>query len=172
MTLHQPIRIFFSMTCLTVFLLFFGCETKADPSRSAPGFSLQDTSGDSVSLKEHKGNPVLLDFWATWCPPCRRSIPELVELQAKYRDQGLVVMGISLDDPGRISDRDLETFKKQFEINYSILRANEQVVRDYFKGREISIPTMFLIDCRGWITDVLVGYRPGRVENSLKKIIP
>jgi cytochrome c biogenesis protein CcmG/thiol:disulfide interchange protein DsbE len=174
MTLHQPLRIFFSITFLTLLILFFFCDidTNADPGLSAPGFNLQNLSGDSVSLKEHKGNPVLIDFWATWCPPCRRSIPELVELQARYRDQGLVVLGISLDDPGRMSDRDLETFKQQFEINYSILRANQQVLKDYFKGGEISIPTMFIIDRKGRIADVLVGFRPGRVENSLKKIIP
>jgi cytochrome c biogenesis protein CcmG/thiol:disulfide interchange protein DsbE len=168
----HSIRTVFTVACLTLFLLFPGCDTKADSSGTAPDFELQNLSGDKVSLKEHRGNPVLLDFWATWCPPCRTAIPELVALQTKYRDQGLIILGISLDDPQHINDRYLEAFKEYFKINYTILRASEKVVEDYFKERELAIPTMFVIDREGRIVDVLVGFRPGAVEGSLKKIIP
>ncbi len=156
---------------LILFLLFFGCNKKADITREAPEFTLQDLSGKNVSLSEHRGNPVLLDFWATWCPPCRNSIPELVDIQDKYRDKGLVILGISMDDPRQVNNRYLAEFKRYFKMNYPILRASRKVVRDYFGDSDISIPTMFIINREGRIVDVHVGFRPGAVEGSLKKII-
>ena len=160
-----------SITSLALFLLFFGCNTNADTAQSAPDFTLNDLSGNQVSLSEHKGKPVLLDFWATWCPPCRKSIPELVDLQRRYGDQGLVILGISMDDPRQVNNKDLLAFKDYFKINYTILRASQDVVQDYFANGSISIPTMFVIDREGRIVDVHVGFRPGAVEDSIKKII-
>jgi cytochrome c biogenesis protein CcmG/thiol:disulfide interchange protein DsbE len=154
-----------------VFFGFFGCDKKTDNNREAPDFTLPDLSGGSISLMEFRGSPVLLDFWATWCPPCRRSIPELVELQRKYRDRGLVILGISLDDPSQINNQYLSAFKEQVKINYPILRATQKLVQDYFGDSPISIPTLFTINRKGRIVDVFVGFRPGAVEDSLKKII-
>ena len=160
-----------------IFLMIFcvsfqGCNQEEEyDKQSAPNFTLQDLSGKEVSLWQHKGQIVLLDFWATWCAPCRRSIPELVDIQEKYRDQGLVILGISTDDPRRTSINSLLAFKEQFKINYSILLANRNVTRAYFGTGQMPIPTLFVIDREGKVVDSVVGYVPGAVERSLEKLI-
>jgi len=160
----------FLLFMMYLFLLW-GCgDSKSD--KRAPDFSLQEITGETVSLEQYRGKIVLLDFWATWCPPCRESIPELIALQRNYGEKGLVVLGISMDDPNRISNNDLAAFKNHFKINYRILRATTDVLRDYFgKGAQISIPTMFFISREGEIVDKHVGFRPGAVEASLKKLL-
>ncbi len=142
-----------------------------EASLSAPHFTLKDLEGRPVSLKEFDGKIVLLDFWATWCPPCRRSIPELVQLQDRYGDQGLVILGISLDEPARASDRYLQSFKEKNRMNYPILRAEQGVVRDYFGDGKMSIPTMFVINRDGEIVDRHVGFVPGALEESLAEVL-
>ena len=124
-----------------------------------------------VSLKQYAGDIVLLDFWATWCPPCRQSIPELVSLQKKYSDQGVIILGISLDNPQQITDDYLSAFKRKFEINYPILRADQAVYQDYFGTENVAIPTMFVINRDGKIVDKHVGFVPGAVEESIKKLL-
>jgi peroxiredoxin len=167
--LHPVSHIFISMILC---LLFQGCgQAKEHDKQSAPDFTLQDLSGTEVSLRQHKGQIVFLDFWATWCTPCRRSIPELVDLQEKYRDQGLVVLGISADDPRRTSVNTLLAFKKQFRINYSILRADRHVTTAYFGPGQVPLPTLFVIDREGRVVDSIVGYAPGAAERSLKKLL-
>ena len=158
---------------LILCLSFQGCNQEEEyDKQSAPNFTLQDLSGKEVSLRQHQGQIVLLDFWATWCFPCRRSIPELVDIQEKYRDQGLVILGISTDDPRKTSVKSLLAFKKQYKINYSILLASRSVTRAYFgTGQQMAIPTLFVIDREGRVVDGIVGYAPGAVERSLKKLL-
>jgi peroxiredoxin len=165
-----PLRIFV-ITSIILLFLFHGCEKKVDAWQTAPEFSLKDLSGNMVSLKQYRGYIVLLDFWATWCPPCRQSIPELVDLQEKYRDKGVVILGISMDNPLQFSTRYLRAFKEKFKINYKILRVNRQVALDYFGTQNMAIPTMFVINREGKIVDKHVGFRPGAVEKSIKKLI-
>ena len=150
-------------------LILLGCG-KQEGSR-APGFSLNDLDGQKITLEQNRGSVVLVDFWATWCPPCRVSIPELVDLQSKYRDRGLVILGISLDDPGRTTDQFLRAFKQKFKINYRVLRFNHNVIKAYFKHETPSIPTLFVIDREGRIKDKIVGFRPGAVEASITKVL-
>ncbi|MBW1722017.1 MAG: TlpA family protein disulfide reductase [Deltaproteobacteria bacterium] len=145
------------------------CRSGSEGGRAAPDFSLEDLSGELVSLSDFRGKVVLVDFWATWCPPCRQSIPELVQLQKKYREKGLVVLGISLDDPQMISSKSLQAFGEAFGINYNILRGNQKVVLDFFGKAETAIPTMFVINREGFIVDKHVGFRPGSLEESLKR---
>jgi len=156
---------------LTTFLLFHGCSKESNAWQTAPDFTLADLSDQTVSLKDYRGNIVLLDFWTTWCPPCRESIPELVDLQNRYRDQGVVILGISMDDPSQFNNRYLMAFKEKFRINYTILRANGQVARDYFGASNMAIPTLFVVNRKGKIVDKFVGFRPGDVERSLKKLL-
>ena len=160
---------------LVLCLLFQGCNRNQEEEydeQSALHFTLQDLSGKEVSLRQHKGQIVLLDFWATWCGPCRQSIPELVDLQEKYRDEGLVILGVSVDDPRRTSVKSLLAFKKQYKMNYSILGVDRNVVAAYFGSeQQMPIPTLFIIDREGRVVESILGYRPGAVERSLKKLI-
>ena len=155
-----------------VFMLFlFGCGKDVGSSPIAPDFSTNDIDGQNITLSQFRGQVVLLDFWATWCPPCRQAIPELVELQQKYRDQGLVVLGFSMDDPQQADDEYLKAFKEKFSINYPILRGTYEVARNYFGDANIALPTLFVINKEGEVVDKHVGFYPGAVENSLKKLL-
>jgi peroxiredoxin len=99
------------------------------------------------------------------------SIPEMIKLQEKFGENGLVILGISMDNPLTVTDEKLRVFKKQVGINYSLLRVNKKVLQDYFGDESISIPTMFVIDRLGRIRDKLVGFRPGALEKSVSEIL-
>jgi len=161
----------FTGTILIIFLFNFGCRNDVRAGSMAPEFSLSDLSGQMISLEEHHGSVVILDFWATWCPPCRMSIPELVKLQKKYGEKGLVILGVSMDNPRQVTDEKLQAFKEKNNINYIILRVTEKVIKDYFKNTSVSIPTIFVIDREGKIRDKLVGFKPNAVEKSLNEVI-
>jgi len=137
----------------------------------APNFILEDISGKSLSLNDVKGKIVVVDFWATWCNPCLMSIPELVDLQEKYKSQGLVIVGINVEDD-KLTKGELIAFKEKMRINYPILRANNKVYDDYF-GRTsgFSIPTLFVIDREGKVKDRFVGFKPGLVEKSIQSLL-
>lgn len=150
---------------------FLGCETKADTKEvEAPDFTLEDLSGKNISLSRYKGSVVVLDFWATWCQPCRMSIPELVKLQENYRDKGFVVLGISMDSVDTKNSY-ISDFCEKFKVNYPILRVDEKTIRKYFGNGELSIPTMFIVDRQGIVVDMYSGYSPGALERSLKQIL-
>ena len=161
----------FALAFLVFFLAFYGCNREVGAGETAPDFSLEDLSGNMVSLKQYRGHIVLMDFWATWCPPCRKSIPELISLQNKYRDQKLVILGISMDNPEQVNNSSLLDFKEKTKINYSILRASLKVIQDYFGKERIAIPTMFVISREGEIADKHVGFVPEAVERSIKKLL-
>lgn len=157
---------------LLIFLLMqIGCRENVGAGPAAPDFSLKDLSGETQSLSRYSGKIVLLDFWATWCPPCRLAIPELVSLQKKYGDQGFVILGISMDDPATATRTFLREFKNKFFINYTVLRGDEKVLADYFGDQAPAIPTLFLIDRQGKVFDKFVGFEPGAVEKSLAKLL-
>jgi thiol-disulfide isomerase/thioredoxin len=124
---------------------------------AAPNFVLRDFQGKEVTLGEFRGKVVLLEFWATWCPPCRATVPELTAIQDKYSGKGLVVLGVSLDEGGDLSAK-LSSFVKDFKINYRILIGDEDTERAY---NVTSIPMTFLIDKEG---KVITSYR-GYVDN-------
>jgi cytochrome c biogenesis protein CcmG/thiol:disulfide interchange protein DsbE len=152
-------------------LVVIGCQRSAESGPMAPEFALQDLSDQAVSLSDFRGKVVLLDFWATWCPPCRMSIPELVKLQDKYRDDGLEILGISLDDPQDELVRYLREFKEKYKINYRILRFNAKVMQDYFGMESPAIPTMFVIDRDGKIREKIVGFIPKALNRSLARLL-
>lgn len=111
----------------------------------APEFTLPTPEGQSLSLSEYRGKVVLLDFWATWCEPCRDEIPRFVALQEKYRDQGLQIIGASMDDgPDPVRD-----FDRQFKMNYPIVMGNAKLGEVY--GGVLGLPIAFLIGRDGRI---------------------
>jgi peroxiredoxin len=121
----------------------------------APAWQLKDVNGNTVSSDDFKGKVVVLDFWATWCPPCRAEIPGYVDLYRKYGKDGLVVVGVSLDEGGPTVVKD---FVAKFGVSYPIVMGDE-TVQKAFGGME-GIPTTFLIDRAGQIRDRKMGAEP------------
>jgi thiol-disulfide isomerase/thioredoxin len=135
--------------------------------RAAPNWTLTDLDGNQVQLADFKGQVVLLDFWATWCGPCRMSIPHLKDLYAEYKDKGLAVVGISLDQQGPAVVR---PFVRQQKINYPIVMGNLQVTQDY--GGIRGIPTAFVISQDGKIYNRHMGLVPRQVyEKDIRALL-
>lgn len=118
----------------------------------APAWRLEDIAGKTVTSEDFKGKVVVVDFWATWCPPCREEIPGYIALQKQYGPEGLVVIGISLDQQGPDV---VKAFAAKFGINYPLVMGDEKVVAAF--GGVEGIPTTFLIDRHGQIRDRKVG---------------
>jgi len=118
----------------------------------APAWSLKSLDGKSIGLAELKGKVVVVDFWATWCPPCVHEIPGYIALQKKYADRGLVIVGLSVDQKGASV---VEAFAKAKGVNYPLALATPEIV-EAFGGVE-GIPTTFLIDRDGKIRHTKVG---------------
>ncbi len=124
-----------------------------------PAFTVRDIDGKSVSLADLKGKVVLVNFWATWCPPCRAEIPDLVKLQDKYRDK-LVILGISEDE---VEPAQVKAFATEQKMNYPIVMATPEL-RQIFKG-VAALPTTFVLDTEGKIQMRHVGMLdPERTE--------
>ena len=119
---------------------------KSTRSKAAPDWQLKDLDGKPVKLSDFKGKVVILNFWATWCPPCRKEIPSFVSLQKHYRDKGLVVIGVSLDEkgPGLV-----KTFIAKMGINYPVVMGDQKAADAY--GGIAVVPTTFVIDRNGKI---------------------
>ncbi len=132
----------------------------------APQFSLTEISGQKLNLADYKGKVVLLDFWATWCGPCRIEIPAFVELQNRYRDQGFAIIGISLDDgPEPVRD-----FYKQFKMNYPVAMDDQKVSALF--GGILGLPTTFVIGRDGRIYSKHTGAEdPAVFEKEIKELL-
>jgi thiol-disulfide isomerase/thioredoxin len=129
--------------------------------KPAANFKLVDLEGKTKTLLDYKGKVVILDFWATWCGPCKLEIPHFIELQDAYGAQGLEIVGVSLDNVGV---KAVGTFAEKFKINYPILMGNNDVVSAY--GGVRGIPTAFVITQDGKIFRKYVGYREKKVFES------
>ena len=155
-------KIFFIIALLGVFLLLYQATLPningEENQELAPDFALKNLKGHTVRLADFTGKVVLLNFWATWCPPCRIEIPHLKELYAKYQDKGLEVVGVSLDHAG---EGVVKTFVEKNQINYPILLGNDNIVMDY--GGILGIPTSFLVDRQGKIRQKLFGLQSKEV---------
>lgn len=135
---------------------------KMNPSSPAPDFTLQDLSGGKVRLADLKGKVVLVEFWATWCPPCRDSIPTIERLHKTYGGKGLVTLGVSLDDGGW---DEVKVFAQEQGITYTVLKGEESVSDSY---RVRAIPLTVLVDKEGRIARQYVG---GTDEKGLERDI-
>jgi peroxiredoxin len=141
--------------------LFTGCSSetvkaasvKPDNERKeAPEFTLKDADGKVVHLSDYRGKVVLLDFWATWCGPCKIEIPWFMDMQRKNKDRGFEVLGVSMDDEGW---EVVKPFLADLQVNYRVVIGNDTTAQLY--GGVDALPTTFLIDRGGKIAAVHVG---------------
>ncbi len=134
---------------------------------TAPEWGLRDLAGNPVKSDQFKGKVVVVDFWATWCPPCREEIPGFVDLHRRYADQGLVIVGISLDRTGPSA---VKAFVEKFGMKYPVVIGDARTV-EAFGGVE-AIPTTFVIDRTGKIVGKHVGFADREAfEKEIKRLL-
>ncbi|MFC1623743.1 TlpA disulfide reductase family protein [Candidatus Omnitrophota bacterium] len=142
-------------------------ELEEGAFKEAPDFTLLDVNGDEKRLSDFKGSVIVLNFWASWCPPCRAEIPDFIELYDEYKDEGLEIIGIALDQN---PDKIIGPFIEENKINYPILLGDGKV--DALYGGIVSIPTTFLIDREGGIRKKYRGFTHKRVfEEDIKELL-
>ncbi len=142
-------------------------DDPATQVRPAPDFELKDLQGNTVHLSDFKGKVVVLNFWATWCPPCRKEIPDFSELQKTLGGEGLQFIGIALDDEGAAK---VKPWLEKNPVAYPILLPDTKVVASY--GDMTSIPVTFVIDRKGMIRQNYTGLRQRAVlEGMLKPLL-
>ena len=136
-------------------------------STVAPDFSLESLEGKTMRLSDFRGKAVLLNFWATWCGPCKIEMPWFVELQQKYGSQGLQVVGVAMDDA---SKEDIAKFAKEMGVNYPVLIGKEAVGDSY--GGIPALPESFFIGRDGKVVDKILGLRgKAEIEDAIKKAL-
>lgn len=161
-------KLFLSLSVICSFLILMqkeiGSNQKIEIGMSAPNFTLKSLEGERISLLDFKGKVVLLDFWATWCPPCRFSIPALIKIQKKFKEKNFAVLGINIDENRKLVPR----FVRRYKINYPVLYGGgERVMWDY--GIR-PIPTFFLLDTDGKIAKIYLGFYPNMEEEWEEEI--
>jgi peroxiredoxin len=184
MVLPKLIRAAAGAVALGCFLLFTACSNIPEAGfgprsvkaavkpenerKSAPEFALKDSNGQTVHLADYKGKVVLLDFWATWCGPCKIEIPWFIEFEQQFKDRGFAVLGVSMDEDGWDA---VKPYMDDLKINYRILLGNEQV-SDIYGGVE-SLPTTLLIDRQGKIASIHIGLSQGKEEfrNDIDRLL-
>ena len=124
-----------------------------------PAFSLKDEDGRTVHAADYRGKVVLLDFWATWCGPCKIEIPWFIDFEKQFKDQGLAVVGVSMDEDGW---NVIKPYVQNMKMNYPVLLGDDAVSTSY--GGLDSLPTTLLIDRQGKIAAVHVGVSMGKEE--------
>jgi thiol-disulfide isomerase/thioredoxin len=136
-------------------------------SGPAPDFSLESLDGKTTRLSDFRGKAVLLNFWATWCAPCKIEMPWFIDLQKQYAAQGLQIVGVAMDDA---SKEDIAKFAQDMGVNYPILIGKESVGEEY--GGVNGLPESFLIARDGHIVDRIIGLRgKAEIEDSIKKAL-
>lgn len=136
-------------------------------SAPAPDFTLEALDGKSMRLSDLRGKAVLLNFWATWCAPCKIEMPWFVELQGQYGAEGLQIVGVAMDDS---SKDDIAKFAKDMGVNYPVLIGKEAVGDAY--GGVPALPESFFIGRDGKIVDRIIGLKgKGEIEDDIKKAL-
>lgn len=148
-------------------LMLFATAASAAETQ-APPFAVKTVDGRTVRLADMKNRPVILDFWATWCAPCRASMPHLNDVSARYAKQGLAVVGMSVDESGPAP---VKRFATQLGVRFTVAMANDDVLDAY--GPIRVIPTTFFINRKGEIVRRVVGYIDNEtMEGYVQEILP
>ena len=177
----QSTRFLYFAAALTGALSLAGCASvsneaeaagntmKQDARRKpAPDFALKDANGATVKLSDYKGKAVLLDFWATWCGPCKIEIPWFTEFEQTYKDRGFAVVGVSMDEDGWTV---VKPYLEEHKVNYRVLLGNDEVGQAF--GGVDSLPTTFLIDRSGRIAFAHIGLSTSKdgFKNEISQLL-
>ena len=167
------LQVLILLTVLAVIVILAKYTSTSNSSvenvRPAPQFSLANLDGKNVSLKDFADKVMVVDFWATWCGPCREEIPHLNKLYENYRGKGVVVVGISMDAEG---PEVVKQFAKELRMEYPVVMGNENVQQDF--GGIVGLPTTFIIDRKGNIVKKYTGYQPAimqDMEQTIKELM-
>lgn len=160
LTKKQRSWVYTGIFFIVVIILFIVNNTNGVAEQGPYPPHYQESQAQTLSLSDLKGKVVILDFWATWCAPCRKGVPDLVELKEKYKDKDFEVVGISLDaiTRGGSTTNDVEPFMEAYKINYPIVKGNEKAVYEF--GNITTIPTTFILD------------RNGRIVEKYEQLVP
>ena len=135
--------------------------------KAAPEFALKDADGKTVTLADYKGKVVLLNFWATWCGPCKIEIPWFADFEQKYKDRGFAVLGVAMDEEGW---EVIKPYLAQSKVNYRVILGNDTVAGLY--GGVESLPTTFVLDQNGKIASTHVGLvSKSDYENEIMQLL-
>jgi cytochrome c biogenesis protein CcmG/thiol:disulfide interchange protein DsbE len=173
---HQQVRTSTLVFATAAAFLLAACTSPSGSGRAslkperersrAPNFSLRDANGKTVQLADYRGKVVLLNFWATWCEPCKMEIPWFVEFERRHKGQGFAVVGVSMDEDGW---KAVKPFVAELGINYRILLGDDSVSQLY--GGVDALPTSFLIDRDGKIAATHIGLvSKSKYENELQQL--
>jgi thiol-disulfide isomerase/thioredoxin len=172
---RNPFAIVVAAVCVAV-MLFAGLRMarrgaaavpRVGVATMAPDFTLESLDGKNTKLSDYRGKAVLLNFWATWCGPCKIEMPWFVDLQKQYGDQGLQIVGVAMDDS---SKEDIAKFAKEMGVNYPVLIGKESVGDQY--GGVPGLPESFFIGRDGKIVDRIMGLKgKAEIEDAIKKAL-
>lgn len=152
---------------LTAVLLFPTITAVAQPSTAQASLHLKNISGRQLNLASYKGKVLLINFWATWCIPCRTEIPDLIKAQRQYRNQGLRIIGITYP-PERLSE--VRRFARRLRVNYPIAMGTK-ASKAYFSASD-TLPMTVVIDAKGNVRDVIEGIMyPDEFDQKVKPLL-
>jgi len=158
------------VVCLFVALSAVSCKKSVSPPVAdkgrAPDFTLSDLQKNKITLSGLRGKVVLVEFWATWCPPCKEMIPELNAVYARYKDKGVVILGVSMDRGGDVPST-VSSFAKEHAIAYPVLIDDGDASSLY---NVAGIPALFIVDKNGGVAGKHTGFIPGLAETLSQEI--
>ncbi len=174
---RDPIVLIIAAVVISVMLIFGIQKARHNPGpqatsgklqgKLAPDFELQSLDGKTVKLSDFRGKAVLLNFWATWCEPCKIEMPWFVDLQNKYGPQGLQVLGVAMDDA---SPKDIAEFAHKLGVNYPIVIGKEKVGDDY--GGVQYLPSTFYVGRDGKVVNRVFGLvSRSEIEDNIQKAL-
>jgi thiol-disulfide isomerase/thioredoxin len=141
-----------------------GADATSGSEAKPPDFKIATIDGRTIQLSDYRGKVLVVDFWATWCPPCRQETPELVRIANELGPKGVEVVGLHIDDRGRSSQETIRDFVRQFGIPYTVGLATDDMFIAYLGQEDDSIPQTLVFGRDGKVFAHFIGYDPSSRE--------